>query len=143
MKFTLYIDKSHDEEVVVYAHGNKPIVERIRALLEETSTELIGYQDKLSIIIDLDTVVCFSIENNRVYAITSNEKLYLKNRLYQLEETLPHNFIKINQSCIANIKHIKCFDSSISGSLLVKFKNGFEDYVSRRQIKSVKERLGL
>ncbi len=144
MKFTLYIDKNHDEEVVVYAHSNKPIVERIKALLEETSTELIGYKDTLSMIVDLDTVVCFSVENNRIYAITeNNEKLYLKNRLYQLEEKLPDNFIKINQSCIANIKQIKYFDSSISGTLLVKFKNGCEDYVSRRQIKSVKERLGL
>ncbi|MBE6823761.1 MAG: LytTR family transcriptional regulator [Ruminococcaceae bacterium] len=143
MKFSLFIDENHDEEVIVYVHSINKTVEQIKAVLEESSAELIGYKDKLSVIVDLDTIVCFSVENNRVYAITTSDKLYLKNRLYQLEQKLPNNFIKINQSCIANIKQIKCFDSSISGTLLVKFKNGFEDYVSRRQIKFVKERLGL
>ena len=57
--------------------------------------------------------------------------------------TLGTDFIKINQSCIANIRQIQRFDTSFSGTLRVIFKNGYTDYVSRRQLKAVKERLGL
>jgi acetyl esterase/lipase len=41
------------------------------------------------------------------------------------------------------IKHIKRFNTSVGGALTVTLQNGFRDYVSRRQLKSVKERLEL
>ena len=71
------------------------------------------------------------------------EQLYLKQRLYQVEDNLDKDFIKINQSTIANIRMIERFSVSIGGSLQVIFKNGYKDYVSRRQLKSVKERMGI
>ena len=98
-------------------------------------------QNKIKL--EIDEIYCIITENNKVIALTDNGKFLLKHRMYQLEEKLPQNFIKINQSCIANINEIKRFDSSISGTLKVVFKNGFSDYVSRRNIKSVKERLGV
>ena len=61
--------------------------------------------------------------------------------MVELEESLPDNFLKINKSCIANIDKIKSFDATITGTLAVNFKNGYRDYVSRRRMKSVKERL--
>ena len=82
-------------------------------------------------------------EDNKVFVLTQNEKLQLKCRLYQVEGELPEHFVKINQSCIANIKMIQRFDASYSGTLKVFFKNGHSDYVSRRRMKIVRERMGL
>ena len=42
----------------------------------------------------------FTVENNKVYAITGEEKLQVKLRLYQIEEMLDANFVKINTSNI-------------------------------------------
>ena len=53
------------------------------------------------------------------------------------------SFIKLNQSCIANKNKIKKFESTIGGALKVIFKNGYIDYISRRELKNVKERMGL
>ena len=53
------------------------------------------------------------------------------------------NFIKINKSCIANLKKIKRFDASFGGAMQVTFKNGHTDFVSRRNLKNVKERMGI
>ena len=53
------------------------------------------------------------------------------------------NFIYINQSCLINISKIKCFDVNFSGALNVILKFGYSDYVSRRQVKNVKVRLGI
>ena len=61
----------------------------------------------------------------------------------ELEEKLPLDFVKINQSCLANIKKIERFSASVGGSLKVIFKNGHTDYVSRRQLRTVKEKLGI
>ena len=56
---------------------------------------------------------------------------------------LGDDYLKINQSCIVNIKAIKQFDVSLGGSLMISLKNGYRDYVSRRQVKAVKERIGF
>lgn len=63
--------------------------------------------------------------------------------MYQIEEMNLASFIKINQSCLANKKKIKKFESTIGGSLRVVFKNGYIDYIARRELKNVKERMGL
>lgn len=143
MKCKIFIDKNKDEEVLVYAHKETTLTKAIEKLVEEDNAEIVGYIDREAVMLDLLTVNCFVVEDNKVYALTSKDKLSIRLRLYQLEEKLPDIFIKVNQSCIANIKQIKSFDASIAGSMLVKFKNGHNDYVSRRQVKFVKERLGL
>ena len=87
-------------------------------------------------------VNCFISESNKVFALT-NEKLQVKLRLYQVEELLDESYIKINQSCIANIRQIERVEATFSGALSVIFKNGYKDYISRRNLKNVKERLGI
>ncbi len=143
MKCELHIDKNTDERVLIYAHEQNKAVEEIKSFVENQDIELIGYKDGEIEKLNPNKVNCFIIENSKIYAITDDDKYHVKLRLYNLEEMLGESFIKINQSCIANIRKIKKFDSSISGTLSVIFKNGYIDYVSRRNIKSIKERLGL
>jgi DNA-binding LytR/AlgR family response regulator len=143
MKCKTVIDKNREEEVIIYAHERNETVESIERIVSSTQLELIGYSGKSAVKLEWSEVYCFSVEDNRVYAVTEKEKLQLKLRLYQVEEMADKDFVKINQSCVANIKHIKRFDASISGALRVVFKNGYTEYVSRRQLKTVKERLGL
>ena len=143
MKCTLIITDRQEEEVVVYARERTKIVDDIERLIKDSAFELIGYNGDEAVSLSADEVSCFTVEDGRVYALTDSEKLRLKCRLYQLEDTLSKDFVKINQSCIANIRKIARVDTSISGTLLIKFKNGHKDYVSRRQLKAVKERFGL
>jgi DNA-binding LytR/AlgR family response regulator len=143
MKCTLIITDEHQEEVVIYARERTKLTDDIEALVIGSVPELIGYKENQTVKLSSDSVYCFTVEDNKVYALTDSEKLQIKLRLYQLEEILPDTFVKINQSCIANIRKIERFDTSISGTLLIKFKNGYKDYVSRRQMKAVKERFGL
>lgn len=143
MKCTVVIDKGREEEVIIYAKEKSELVDEITKLASQEELRLIGYKDKDTVRLDLNDVFFFTVEDNKVFAVTENEKLSLRLRLYQIEEKLSSSFVKINQSCIANIKKIERFSASFSGSLQVRFKNGHIDYVSRRQLKNVKERLGL
>ena len=143
MKCKVFIDKNHEEEVIIYSHRRNALVEQLERLVNAQEVELIGYKEQEAVRLDLSDVFCFICENNKVYAITEKEKYKIKLRLYQLEEKLPHNFVKLNQSCIGNISNIQRFKASFGGSLSVEFKNGYVDCVSRRQIKIVKERFGF
>ena len=143
MKYTVTIDPNREEEVLIYAREKTELIEKLEALLQETTPQLIGYKGTEVRILGEDEVCCFIVEDNKVFALTDPQRYQLKLRLYQVEALLGSSFIKINQSAIANLKMIRKFDSTIGGTIKVVFKNGHVEYVSRRNIQRLKERLGL
>ena len=142
MKLTIITDRTKDEEIIIRVHERNELVEAIEKLVSENSHGFIGYKNNEAKMINLLEVNCFITENNKVFALT-DEKLLVKERLYRIEEKLDSDFIKINQSCIANIRKIAKVQATFSGSLSVVFVNGYTDYISRRNLKHVKERLGV
>lgn len=144
MRCYTYIEKEHEEEVLIYAHEKNQLVLDIENIVKSSSIELKGYYNDEIVIINPIDVSCFISESNKVYAMIGDKKYQIRYRLYQLEEMgFNKNYIKINQSCYANIKRIKKFESTITGALKVIFSNGYVDYIARRELKNVKERMGL
>ncbi|MBQ8740717.1 MAG: LytTR family transcriptional regulator [Clostridia bacterium] len=143
MKCTVILDKTREEEILIYAHQRNEIIDKIERMATDVTPQLIGYSRGEMVKLDIKDVYCFTVDGGKLFAVCENEKYLLKTRLYNVEDRLDKGFIKINQSSIANISKIQKFDASISGTLKVIFKNGYTDYVSRRNIKKVKERIGL
>lgn len=143
MKCTKIFTKEHEEEVIIYAREPSDLIREIEELIAENSFRLVGYKEREMVNLNISEVNCFVAENNKVFALTDSDKYQLRLRLYQLEEQYRESFVKINQSSLANVRKIERFGTSISGTLTVKFKNGHKDYVSRRQMKTVKERFGI
>jgi len=144
MKYRIIIDENREEEVLIYAKSHNSVVEKLEEILKEESTEIYGYgHDGTIAVLAASDILCVTVEDGRVVAFTDKGSFRLRKRLYQIEEILREQFVKINQSCIVRITAIECFETSFAGSLKVKLKNGFTDYVSRRQMRAVKERLGF
>lgn len=143
MKYRLIIEPEREEEIIVYAHKRDELVEKLESLILSEKEELIGYTEHGVVRLDPVEIYAFIVEDSKVYVLTDSDKMLVKLRLYQLEDRFSHEFLKINQSCLVNVKMIRRFDSSIGGSLMVELKNGYRDYVSRRQLKTVKERIGF
>lgn len=143
MKCYTYINEDEEEKVLIYAHDRTRLVEDIEALVLSSEVDLTGNYDSEIIKIDINDVVCFISENNKVFALIGDKKYQIKYRLYQIEELNLNIFIKINQSCLANKTKIKRFETTIGGALKVVFKNGYIDFISRRELKNVKNRMGL
>jgi len=146
MKYTLNIDKDREEEIQIFAHSKNDLICDIERIIFDSEREhapLVGYVNEDAVIIDPEEVYCFFLEDKKLYALLERGKIHLKMRLYEIEERLGNDFIKINQSSVANINKISRFSVSSGATLKVHFKNGHVDYVSRRQVRFVKERLGF
>ena len=143
MKFTVILNSEREDEVIVYAKEKNSLVKSIEELVNGADNYFTVQNESGIKRITEKEAYCFYIEDKKVYALTEKEKLLLKMRLYSIEEKLSEDFIKINQSTVINIKKIQRFDVSVTGTLKVVLKNGYTDYVARRRIKNVKERLGL
>ena len=108
---------------------------------EANVTRLIGYRSGEIRPILICDISCFTIEDSKLIAHTRSGKYKLKERLWEIEGLVGEDFIKINQSCLVCIRNVLKFDTSIGGSLKVVLDTGYEDYVSRRQMKTVKTRI--
>lgn len=143
MKYILTIDPEQEEKVIVIVHQRNELVDGIEKLINETINEIIGFKENETVKMNIDDISCFFTDDNKIYAICNNERYYIKLRLYQIESLIDNNFVKINRGCIINKKEIKKFESSFGGSIKVVLKNGFSDYISRRELSNVKRSIGL
>ena len=63
-------------------------------------------------------------------------------KLYELENELGNRyFVRISKSEIVSIRKIGKLDMSITGTIKIIMKNGYETYVSRRNVSKIKEKL--
>ena len=143
MECEIIINPYCDEKVVIYAKEESNRLNELKSRIERSSAEILGYNGSEIKKLDILEIQYITITSGKVFAVCAKEKYLLRERLYSLEEKLPSYFVRINQSCLANIKKTERFDTSISGTLKIRFKNGDTDYVSRRQLKAVKERIGI
>ncbi len=81
--------------------------------------------------------------DKKVFVKTENGIFTIKQALYEIENILPKEFVRISGSEIINIKMVKDFDLNIAGSIFVNFKNGDRTNVSRRFISAIKEKIGV
>lgn len=142
MKFT-FIESKDKEEIIAYSKEKSNLISKIESLCSEDNNKIIAYSNHIIKELNPIEIECFYTENEKVYALYQGKAYQIKKRLYELNKQLNNTFIYINQSCLANIDQIDHFDASIGGALMIVFKSGYKDYVSRRQIKNVKERLGI
>lgn len=146
MQFKMIIDKEKEEEVLAIVHEKTRLVEEIEALVQEAENRPRSMDTGRTISGCSPSRKSRSVyvEDGKTYARYSDGSRYqLKKRLYEVENILPSDFIRINKSAIANKKKIKRFKTAISGVVDVEFKSGHTEYVSRRCFADLRRRYHL
>ena len=144
MKLELNIDEKVKETlVVVSANKIDTEVQNLINYIEYSSEYLIGIVEDKASIIDIGEIIRVYIEDRKTFVVTLKDTYVVKKKLYEVENMVTRNFIKIAQSEIANIKFIKNLDFSNTGTIVIKYKNSDISYVSRRMIKEFKLKLGI
>ena len=144
MKLELNIDEKVKETlVVVSANKIDKEVQNLINYIEYSSEYLIGIVENKASIIDIDEIIRVYIEDRKTFVVTLKDTYVVKKKLYEVENIVTRNFVKISQSEIANIKFIKNLDFSNTGTMVIKYKNSDISYVSRRMIKEFKLKLGI
>ncbi len=122
--------------------------EEIQELMKRISSEqpqlLAGFsEDTVKLIDQAEIIRCYA-SDGKVFAVTSGEEFVLRLRLYELEERLDKRcFVRISNSEIINLRKVKNFDLSYTGTIRVAMKNGDAAFVSRRYVSKIKNALGI
>ena len=146
MKVRIEIDDSLKEiEVIIKCPSINENVSLIEQKIRDASTgspNIIFYKDDKEYYLELGNILFFETEENNTYAHTRDNAYITRYRLYELEEMLAKNFIRVSKSTIVNIHHILSMSISFGTSYVLEFNKSHKQvYVSRRYKKALKQRL--
>ena len=124
------------------------VTEEINALIaklsEETPQLISGFRDNMLRILEQDEIIRVYSENGKIIAATDEGEYVLRQRLYEMEERLDGTkFVRISNSEIINLKKVRSFDLSFTGTICVSLSDSSVTYVSRRYVSKIKKILGI
>ncbi len=146
MQVEIRIDGNCKEPKVIILTDQmtEEINEIVRKLSDAETQMIAGFQDDTVTVLDQDSILRIYASNGKVFAVTDQGEYILRLRLYEAEERLRRDrFVRISNSEIINLKKVKHFDLSFSGTICVSLSDNTVTYVSRRYVSRIKEILGL
>jgi DNA-binding LytR/AlgR family response regulator len=107
-----------------------------------SAPRLTFYKGAQEYYLPLDEIMFFETDGEQVHAHTKNDAFRVKHRLYELEEMLPHGFIRAAKGTIVNTTHIYAISRNLTASSQVKFAGSHKQiYVSRHYYGSLKSKM--
>ena len=144
MKVELNIDKKFGETIVTISTNKvNDEIQNLVNYIENKEDYFIGVLDGKVRLLSTEDIIRVYVEDRKVYVVTVEGKFILRKKLYEVQNTLTKDFIKISQSEIANVKYIHSLDLGLRGTIVINYKNSDISYVSRRMLKEFKMKLGL
>ena len=146
MQVEIKIDPSYTEPkiIVLTSSMTEDVSNLVKKLSENVPDFISGSRNEKMEVLEQADLIRVYANAGKVFAVTPKGEYLLRLRLYELEERLnPDRFVRISNSEIFNLKKVKSFDLSITGTICVQLTNGTVTYVSRRYVSKLKKILGI
>lgn len=146
MQVEIKIDTSCDKPkiIIVTDQMTEEIAEVVKMLSGKKRSVLAGFRGSEALLLEEADIIRIYAANGRVFAETADGEYQLRLRLYELETRLNRDmFARISNSEMINLKKVKRFDLSYTGTICIALSNGTASYVSRRYVAKIKEMLGI
>ncbi len=146
MKVNLFVSKDIAEpHADIHTNELTDNVSKAISILEsDESNELIAVKKGSDIVLlEFSDVYMFRVENKQIKVYTKNSEYLIKKPLYQVEETLNSDFVRISKTTIVNLKKIERVAPSLKGMMFIQLKNGLKDNISRKYLPDFKQALDL
>lgn len=152
MKVQLFVSKDLEEtHAEIYTDVLTDNIQKAMILLENDKNE--GEDDNNSILpvkrgqdivlLDFEDIFMIRVEDKQTKVYDDNNEFKIKKPLYQIEDTLDSNFVRISKSTIVNLRKIERVAPSFKGMMFIELKNGLKDNISRKYLSDFKQALDL
>lgn len=146
MRIRIEVDEQIQEnEIIVRCNELNEDIRNIQKALSDILSkkkQITFYKENTEYFIPLDDILFFETEESNISAHTINDVYGVKYKLYELEEILPRNFLRVSKSTILNINHIYSITRNLTSASIVEFKHTYKKvFVSRHYYKPLKFKL--
>ena len=146
MKVNLFVSRDI-EEPYADIHTNEltdNVSKAISILESDESSDMVAVKKGSDIVLlQMDEIFMFRVEDKQVKVYSENSEYIIKKPLYQVEETLSSDFVRISKTTIVNLKRIDRVAPSLKGMMFIELKNGLKDNISRKYLPDFKQALDL
>ncbi len=145
MKVIIQVDPATSEEYVEF-HVKEITddVSRFAEIIEKSNSVLTGTDEfERTVIINPDDIVAVHAEKKWCRIFSETADYSCRKRLYELEQDLGPEFMRISKSILVCIRKIDSVEAVFNGMLLLHMKNGSKEYVSRTYLPNLKSYLGI
>ena len=156
MKVQLFVSKDLEEPYAeIYTYVLTDNIQKAMVLIENENEEedKEGINDNNSILavkkgqdivlLDFEDIFLIRVEDKQTKVFTENKDYLIKKPLYQIEENLDSNFVRVSKTTIVNLRKIKRVAPSLRGMMFIELKNGLKDNISRKYLSDFKNALDL
>ncbi|MDO5823374.1 LytTR family DNA-binding domain-containing protein [Methanobrevibacter sp.] len=146
MKVNLFVSRDIEEpHADIHTDELTDNITKAMSILEsDESSEMLAVRKGLDIaLLEFNEVYMLKVENKQVNVYTESGEYFIKKPLYQVEETLTGDFVRISKTTIINLKKIGRVAPSLKGMMFIELKNGLKDNISRKYLPGFKQALDL
>ncbi|MCH5270362.1 MAG: LytTR family transcriptional regulator DNA-binding domain-containing protein [Lachnospiraceae bacterium] len=133
-----------DTIVTITCKERNALVERLIAAIQMIDKQIMVMHEGNITALNLEEILYIESVDRKCFLYTA-EKVYESfNKLYELEQQLAqYFFVRINKSCVVNLKNINSIKTYINRRLLITLSNEEQLIVSRQYADEIKVLLGV
>ena len=146
MKVNLFVSRDIDDpHADIHTNELTDNITKAMSILEsDESSDMIAVKKGSDIaLLQQDEIFMFRVEDKQVKVYTENNDYIIKKPLYQVEDTLSSDFVRISKTTIVNLKKVERVAPSLKGMMFIQLKNGLKDNISRKYLPDFKQALDL
>lgn len=150
MKVHLFVSKDYEEAYAeIYTEVITDNIQKAMFLLEndtldDDNNSMLAVKNGQDIVLlDFEDIFMIRVEEKQTKVYDEKNDFIVKKPLYQIENILNSDFVRISKSTIVNLRKIKRVTPSLKGMMFIELKNGLKDNISRKYLSDFKEALDL
>ncbi|MEG1594885.1 MAG: LytTR family DNA-binding domain-containing protein [Lachnospiraceae bacterium] len=146
MKIQIEIDSQLSEDEFIIrcrkVDGKVQKIQEVVADIVKGQEKFVFYKGEKEYYLPLEQILFFETTDSKISAHTVDNVYLVKYRLYELEEILPKNFIRISKSTIMNLDHVYAINRNLTSASIVEFNNTYKQVcVSRYYFRTLQEKM--
>lgn len=145
MKVKVDISPEHsDPYAVIYTDKVTDEIQRMIDMFSASDapvTALLNEED--IVVLKPEEIYMVRVEDGDTIIYGAKERYRSRKRLYEMGQQLGIRFMQISKTTLVNLSYMDSIEPGFSGTLLLKMRNGCQDYVSRKYLPDFKKYLGL
>lgn len=117
-------------------------IQQALSIIGKYRQQFVFYKGDTEFYMPLNEVLFMETDGNAIQVHTRDDIYQTRYKLYELEELLPGQFMRVSKSAILNTSHVYSITKNLSSSSVVQFRNMHKQvYVSRMYYKPLKCKL--
>lgn len=144
MKVTITKDIESGTAVEIHCREVTSETERLKRYISRFDERLQATSEGNTYNVQIDEILYIESVDKKTFLYTTGHVLQTEKRLYELEELLDEKtFFRASKSVIVNLNKITKLKPEVTRNILATLTNGEVIVISRRNVKALKELIGL